>query len=182
MNPSNISNEAWTIILMGPTASGKSTLGSLLYDKIKDKISKIKFYDGDVIRKKLKKEYTHSLSDRYKVLDEYLDILTEDLKKGYNIILSTVLHKNKMRNIVKNRLKNVFLIYLECDIKVCEVRDYKGHYKRARLGEAKCVPGVTEVYEKPKNADLIVDTSAKSVSESLNMIVKFLNDKVENRI
>ena len=105
MNPSNISNEAWTIILMGPTASGKSTLGSLLYDKIKNKISKIKFYDGDVIRKKLKKEYTHSLSDRYKVLDEYLDILTEDLKKGYNIILSTVLHKNKMRNIVKNRLK-----------------------------------------------------------------------------
>ena len=68
----------WVIILMGPTASGKSTLGSLLYEKIQLKSNNIKFYDGDTIRKKLKNEYSHSLSDRFKVLDEYLEIIFED--------------------------------------------------------------------------------------------------------
>ena len=169
-------------IIMGPTASGKSTLGSLLYEKIQCESNNIKFYDGDTIRKKLKNEYSHSLSDRFKVLDEYLEIIFEDCKDGYNVILSTVLHKNKMRDIVKNKLDNVFLIYLHCDIKICEKRDFKGHYKRARKGEADCVPGVTEQYEYPDNADLIVNTGNNSISESLILILDFVDKTINCQI
>tara|TARA_Y100000590_G_scaffold211779_2_gene239998 strand:- start:19439 stop:20026 length:588 start_codon:yes stop_codon:yes gene_type:complete len=168
------SKKPWVTVIVGPTASGKSTLGLLLYEKIKSESDNVKFYDGDTIRKKLKKEYSHSLSDRYKVLNEYLEIISKNCQKGDNIILSTVLHKNKMREIVKNKLDNVFLIYLHCDINVCEKRDYKGHYKRARKGEDNCVPGVTEKYEYPDNADLIVDTENNSISESFNLIINFM--------
>ena len=51
----------WVIIIMGPTASGKSTLGSLLYEKIQLKSNNIKFHDGDTIRKMLKNEYFGSI-------------------------------------------------------------------------------------------------------------------------
>ena len=172
----------WVIIIMGPTASGKSTLGSLLYEKIQLKSNNIKFHDGDTIRKKLKNEYSHSLPDRFKVLDEYLEIIFEDCKDEYNVILSTVLHKNKMREIVKNKLDNVFLIYLHCDVEICEKRDFKGHYKRARKGEADCVPGITEEYEYPNNADLIVNTGKKSISESLNLILEFVEKTISSQI
>ena len=168
----------WAIIIMGPTASGKSTLGSLLFDQIQYKSNKIKFYDGDKIRKKLKNEYTHSLSDRFKVLDEYLEIIARDCQDGYNIILSTVLHKNKMREIVKDKLDNVFLIYLHCDVEICEKRDFKDHYKRARKGEVDCAPGITEEYEYPNNADLIINTGKYSISESLDLILDFVNEMI----
>ena len=169
-------------IIMGPTASGKSTLGSLLYEKIQCESNNIKFYDGDTIRKKLKNEYSHSLSDRFKVLDEYLEIIFEDCKDGYNVILSTVLHKNKMRDIVKNKLDNVFLIYLHCDIKICEKRDFKGHYKKVRKGKDDCIPGVTEQYEYPNYADLIVNTGKNSISESLNLILEFVDKTISCQI
>ena len=100
-------------------------------------------------------ERTHGARALPIVLDEYLEIIFKDCKDEYNVILSTVLHKNKMREIVKNKLDNVFLIYLHCDVEICEKRDFKGHYKRARKGEADCVPGITEEYEYPNNADLI---------------------------
>ena len=168
----------WVIIIMGPTASGKSTLGSLLYDQIQSKSNKIKFYDGDKIRKKLKNEYTHSLSDRFRVLDEYLEIITKDYEDGYNIILSTVLHKNKMREIVKNKLDNVFIIYLHCNVNVCKKRDFKGHYAKAQKGELNCFPGITEPYEYPDNADLIINTGKYSISESLDFILDFANEMI----
>ena len=57
---------------MGPTASGKSKLGSLLYEKIQCESNNIKYYYGDKIGKKLKNKYSHSLSDQFRVLDEYL--------------------------------------------------------------------------------------------------------------
>ena len=172
----------WSIIIMGPTASGKSTLGSLLYEKIQCESNNIKFYDGDTIRKKLKNEYSHSLSDRFKVLDEYLEIIFEDCKDGYNVILSTVLHKNKMRDIVKNKLDNVFLIYLHCDVKICEKRDFKGHYKKVRKGKDDCIPRVTEQYEYPNYADLIVNTGKNSISESLNLILEFVDKTISCQI
>jgi adenylylsulfate kinase len=175
-------NKPWVVIFIGPTASGKSTLGELFYEKLQNEPSNIKFYDGDSIRKKLKNKYSHSLSDRFKVLDEYLDIVYEDCENGYNVILSTVLHKNKMREIVKNKLDNVFLIYLHCDIKICEKRDFKGHYKRARRGEADCVPGVTEKYEYPDSADLIVNTDKNSISESLNIILNFFDKRITSTV
>ena len=163
----------WTIVFIGPTASGKSTLGSLLYDEVQNKFNKTKFYDGDAIRKKLKNEYSHCLSDRFRLLDEYMEIIFDDYKDGYNVILSTVLHKNKMQEKIKRELDNVFLIYLECNINLCEKRDFKGHYARARNGELNCFPGITEPYEYPSNADLIVNTGKYSIPESLNFTLGF---------
>ena len=108
----NITNKPWNIIIMGPTASGKTTLGRKLYNNLEKKVARLKLYDGDEIRKLLTKNYSHSLEDRFSVLKEYIEIIRKDNQSGMNVILCTVLHKNSMRELVAENLNHVHFIYL----------------------------------------------------------------------
>ena len=100
----------WVIFIIGLTASGKTTIGEILFDRLFHENKNLIFYDGDVIRKKLKHNYGHSISDRYKVLNEYIDIIKKDIFNNKKVIISTVLHKQDMRVLVKEKINNCFIL------------------------------------------------------------------------
>tara|TARA_Y100001970_G_C13998534_1_gene732083 strand:+ start:238 stop:783 length:546 start_codon:yes stop_codon:yes gene_type:complete len=172
-----------TIWISGVTASGKTTLGKfLLDDLIKYGIKRIKFFDGDILRKRLNQNYGHSLEERYKVLEQYIDIVKKESNKGNIIIVSTVSHKSKMRELARNRLGNFMEINLKCSPQVCLERDFKGVYSKLNINDKECLPGVTEPYEFSELADLILDTENNSIQNSRKILfsktIEFLNNKI----
>ena len=69
---------------------------------------------------------------------------------------------------------NFFLVHVATPLEYCEKHDRRGHYAKARRGEIKGFTGVDDVYEAPKNADLVVDLSQQSVAEITHSIVLLL--------
>ena len=68
-------------------------------------------------------------------------------------------------------------IYVKADVATCEARDPKGLYKKARAGEIKDFTGISAPYEEPENAELVLDTSALSVEESVERLVNYVEMK-----
>ena len=176
-------NKTKTIWISGVTASGKTALGKLLFEDLKKNgIKNIKFFDGEDLRKKLNKYYGHSLAERFELINEYIKIVKEEIENGYTIIISTVSHKRKMRDLARGQLKHFFEINLLCPPETCAIRDYKNIYNKIKKNSNECLPGITEPYEISDNAELILDTEQYSLEESkiilLNKTLKFLNEKI----
>ena len=165
------------IFIIGPTASGKTTIGIGAYKVLRKSIKNLIFYDGDELRKKLKGTFGHSNEERYRVLEKYLEIIEEDLSNSKNIIISTVLHKKEMRRIVREKFPNCLIIFLKCGLNELKNRDYKGRYKDAIDGKLECFPGITEPYEIPKYADFVIDTNNESPNNSILLLINFLERK-----
>ncbi len=68
-------------------------------------------------------------------------------------------------------------VYCDCTLEVCESRDVKGLYQRARKGEISDFTGISSPYEEPENADLIVDTAEKDIQECVDMVIAMLETK-----
>ena len=84
-----------------------------------------------------------------------------------------------MRNLLKftKIYENFIEIYCKANLKICESRDVKGLYKRARAGEVENYTGIDSPYEVPSNPELTIDTENESLEKSVNRIVDFLKSK-----
>tara|TARA_B100000959_G_scaffold254723_1_gene286578 strand:- start:370 stop:1008 length:639 start_codon:yes stop_codon:yes gene_type:complete len=165
-----------TIWISGVTASGKTTLGlSLVNELMSYGVERIKQLDGDKLRKRLKKNYGHSLSDRVKLIDEYIKIAQVEINNGFNVVISTVSHKSSMRDIARSQLNPFMEVNLVCSYEECAKRDYKNIYTSFDDTD-KCLPGYTEPYEISKSPELILDTENNSIEDCKKMLLqKVLN-------
>ena len=159
-----------TIWITGITASGKTTLGELLYNNLKGITrNKVEFFDGDILRKRVNIN-GFTVQDRYKKMKKYVDIVRNCNEKNKIAIISTVTHKKEMRLYARRHLPVFMEIFLNCDPNICRLRDYKGLYKRALAGECDVFPGVTEPYEVSDVPELILDTGRFSVDECSHIL------------
>ena len=124
-------NKMITIWISGVTASGKTTLAKELYKKLKTTSEEdFRLLDGEDLRKKLKKNYGHSLPERIELIKEYIGFVKEENKNGRSVILSTVSHKQKMRELARSELNNFMEVNLICSPESCAKRDYRNIYNR----------------------------------------------------
>ena len=176
-----LNNKIATIWISGVTASGKTTLGKLLYEDLNySKIVNVKFLDGEDLRKIQNKKFGYSAEERFNALKNYINIVENENKKGNIVIISTVSHRKKMREFARDRLINFFEVNLLCPPETCAIRDYKNIYNRIGKNSNECLPGVTEPYEISDQANLILDTVQSSIKESrkilFNKTLEFLNE------
>jgi len=176
-----MNNKIATIWISGVTASGKTTLGKELFKNLK-KLSHLDFtfLDGEDLRKKLKKNYGHTLEERFELIKEYIAFTNEEHRKGKSVILSTVSHKRKMRKLARNMLSNNFFeVNLICSAESCSKRDFKNVYNKVTKNSKECLPGVTEPYEVSSNPELIINTEENSIQECnrilLENVMTYLN-------
>jgi len=172
-----------TIWLSGVTASGKTTLGKMLYEDLKNAgILNLKFFDGEDLRKIQDRVYGYSVEERFNLIKKYTKMVKRENKKGYAVIISTVSHKKKMRNFARKNLNQFMEINLLCSPETCAIRDYKNVYRRIRKEDNECLPGVTEPYEISDQAEVILDTEQNSIENSriilLNKTMGFLNQNI----
>jgi adenylylsulfate kinase len=157
----------------GLSGSGKTTLATALERDLFNKGFLTQVLDGDNIRSGINNNLGFSIEDRIENIRRIAEISKLFINSGIICICAFVSPTEEIRKIVRDIVGiNDFLeIYLSTPIDVCENRDVKGLYKRARAGEISDFTGISASFEIPQNSILSVDTSNLSVDESTSILL-----------
>jgi adenylylsulfate kinase len=160
----------------GLSGSGKSTIANEVEKKIFEGGYHTYVLDGDNIRFGLNSNLGFSPEDRTENIRRIGEVAKLFVDAG--IIVSTAFispyreDRDRVRSIVEDG--DMVEIFVECDITICEQRDAKGLYKKARAGEIKEFTGISAPYEEPAHAELTIDSGKHSVEECAQMVIDYL--------
>tara|TARA_Y100000589_G_C27153065_1_gene629695 strand:- start:582 stop:1208 length:627 start_codon:yes stop_codon:yes gene_type:complete len=163
--------------LTGLSGSGKSTLANALNEYLHSKSLSTFVLDGDNIRHGLCKDLGFSDEDRVENIRRIGEVANLFMNAGIITITAFVSpfknDREKVRKIIGT--KDFLEIYCAANLDVCEARDTKGLYKKARLGEIKEFTGISSPYEIPEDPDITVETGSMTIEDSVKKIVDYLN-------
>lgn len=163
----------------GFSGSGKSTLAQNIQNKLFERNIKTYVLDGDNVRHGLNKDLGFSQGDREENIRRIGEVSKLFIDAGLVVITAFISPYRRDRMMVRNLVEpgEFVEIYVKCPIEVCENRDVKGLYKKARDGVIKGFTGIDDPYEEPENPEITVDTNKEDIEESTNKIIKYLEEK-----
>ncbi len=168
-----------TIWLTGLSGSGKSTIAVELEHALIENKHQAYILDGDNIRHGLNKNLGFSPDDRtenIRRIGEVAKLFTDANLITIAAFVSPYIEDRK--NVRKLLGDGEFIeVYVKCPVEVCEGRDTKGLYKKARAGEVKDFTGISAPYEEPLNPEITIDSSKLSIEESTRVILNYLEEK-----
>ena len=168
-------NQGLTVFFTGLSGAGKSTLANALVYKLMEMEDRpITLLDGDIVRQHLSSELGFSKEDRDIHVKRIGYVASEITKHGGVAICAPIAPYSNTRKTVRKMIDEVgsFVeIHVSTPLSVCEERDVKGLYKRARAGKILDFTGVSDPYEEPQNPEITIDTSDISVEESSAIII-----------
>ncbi len=168
-----------TIWLTGLSGSGKSTIAVELEHALIENKHQAYILDGDNIRHGLNKNLSFSPEDRTENIRRIGEVAKLFTEANIITIAAFVSPYREDRDNVRKLLNHgeFVEIYVKCSLEVCETRDTKGLYKKARAGEVKDFTGISAPYEEPVNPELTIDSAKLSVEESAREILNYLEEK-----
>lgn len=168
------------IWLTGLSGAGKTTLAKAIEKEIQSKGYFTKSFDGDIIRQGLNNDLGFSLEDRLENIRRIAELTKIFLDSGIIVIISFITPTIQMRQLARSITgENRFIeVFVNAPLEVCEQRDVKGLYAKARRGEIKNFTGIDSVYEAPLNPDVEIRTDFWSIKKS----TKYLVGKILPRI
>ncbi|MCC5922430.1 MAG: adenylyl-sulfate kinase [Crocinitomicaceae bacterium] len=165
----------------GLSGSGKSTVANELEKVLFE--NKVHTYtlDGDNIRLGINKGLSFSPEDRKENLRRVGEIAKLMVDAGLVCIAAFVSPLNADREALKEIIGREYFmeVFVDTPIAVCEERDVKGLYAKARRGEIKDFTGVNAPFESPENPDITLDTSIESLKESVEKVIELVNKKIK---
>ena len=164
--------ELFTIWLIGPSASGKSTIAKELYNRIQSKTSKVIILDGDNIRDIFDNKYGYDAISRSKVTKKYIKLVKWLQSFQISSIVSVISPFEKDRLECKESLIGYKQIYLKCSMEKRLLRDKKNLYKPALAGLKKNVIDVDIPFDSSNINNLIIETDKDSIVTSVNKIME----------
>jgi sulfate adenylyltransferase len=159
------------IFFTGLSAAGKSTLAKALANHLEAAGKTVSLLDGDIVRQNLSKGLGFSREDRDENVRRVGYVATEIVKHGGVAICALIAPYKTVRDEVREKVEmlgDFIEVFVDTPLAVCELRDPKGLYQRARAGELKQFTGIDDVYEPPVNPEVRLDTSIMSVEECLS--------------
>ncbi|MFN3532231.1 MAG: adenylyl-sulfate kinase [Candidatus Brocadia sp.] len=168
-----------TIWLTGLSGSGKSTIAVELEHALVENKHLAYILDGDNIRHGLNKNLGFSPEDRKENIRRIGEVAKLFTDANMITITAFISPYRQDRDNVRKLLKDgeFVEVYVKCPLEVCEQRDTKGLYKKARAGEVKEFTGISAPYEEPLNPELTIDTSKMTVDESTLAVLNYLEEK-----
>ena len=160
----------------GLSGSGKSTLANELEKKLFEMGHRTYVLDGDNVRHGLNKDLGFTQEDRIENIRRVAEVAKLMVDAGL-IVLTTFISPYRADREMARSLFNdgeFFEIFVDTPIEVCEKRDPKGLYKKARKGEIKNFTGIDSAYEAPENPDIVINTQNHAIDEALNLLLKIL--------
>lgn len=163
----------------GLPASGKSTIAHNVERALFERGIRAYVLDGDNIRHGLNADLGFGREERKENLRRVAELSKLMVDAGLVVLAAFVSPYREDRAFVKDVLgdENFFEIFVKCSAEVCEGRDPKGQYKKAREGLIKNYTGVSAPYEKPESPDLVLNTEVLSVQDSVGRILGLLDSK-----
>ena len=163
----------------GLSGSGKSTLAHAVEERLHLMGCRTYVFDGDNVRHGLCNDLGFSLEDRRENLRRIGEMIGLFLDSGVISLTAFISPLKADRDMVKKIIghENLIEIYCNCSLEVCEQRDVKGLYKKARAGEIKNYTGISSPYESPVNPDIDIDSANTSIRECVNIIINELRER-----
>ena len=165
-----------TIWFTGLSGAGKTTINDALTAKLRDRGVKLEVLDGDIVRTNLTKGLTFSKEDRdenVRRIGFVADLLT---RNGVIVTVAAISPYRAIREEVRERIGDFMEVYVSAPVEVCEERDVKGLYKKARSGEIKQFTGISDPYEAPTNPEVNCETHKETLDESVNKVIAKLEE------
>jgi len=165
-----------TVWLTGLSGAGKSTIAVDLEKRLLERGVRTYILDGDNIRHGLNKNLGFSPEDRTENIRRIGEVAKLFTDAGMVALTAFISPYRADRDQVRGLMAagDFVEVFVDCPVDVCEQRDVKGLYKKARAGEIKEFTGVSAPYEAPLRPELTLDTSGQSVEESAKQILAYL--------
>ncbi len=166
----------------GLSGSGKSTIAIALERELHRRGLLCRILDGDNIRSGINNNLGFSEADRIENIRRIAEVGKLFVDTGIITLAAFISPNNSLRKMAADIIgKDDFVeVYVSTPIEVCERRDVKGLYARARRGEIKDFTGVSAPFEAPEHPDLSLDTSVLSLDESIKILLDLILKKAEN--
>ncbi len=160
----------------GLSGSGKSTVATELQKALFERGCNVYILDGDNVRHGLNSDLGFSEEDREENIRRIGEVAKLFMESGTITLCSFISPFRKDRDKIRNNLPIGRFIetYIDAPLDICEKRDPKGLYKKARNGEIKDFTGINSPYEKPENPELIIQTFKYSLEENVIQIIEYL--------
>ncbi len=167
--------------ITGLSGSGKTTLGAAVEKELFNKGFLTQILDGDNIRSGINKNLKFTEKDRVENIRRIAEVTKLFLNCGVIAINCFISPSKESRNMAKSIIgkENLIEIYLSTPLEVCEMRDVKGLYAKARSGKIKNFTGVSAPFEVPENPDIIIDTSQTSLKESVDIVYNYIKNQIK---
>jgi adenylylsulfate kinase len=164
----------------GLSGSGKSTLAVQLEAALHAQGFKTYLLDGDNIRSGLNKDLAFTDEARVENIRRISEVCKLFLDAGVVLLSAFISPFQADREQVKSIVgdENYIEVFVDAPLEVCEQRDVKGLYKKARAGEVKNFTGISSPYEKPSHPDVVIATDKMSVEDSLALLMKEITPKI----
>lgn len=174
-----VGHRACTLWMTGLPASGKSTLAVALEKALWDRGIHSFVLDGDNIRHGLNKDLGFSPEDRVENIRRIGEVAKLFTTAGVVNVTAFISPYRQDRQRVRDIMaEGEFIeVFVDCPVEVCEQRDPKGHYRKARAGEIRDFTGISAPYEAPENPELTIHTDRESESESVARLLSYLESK-----
>ena len=163
----------------GLSGAGKSTLAHAVEEQLHRAGCRTFVFDGDNVRHGLCSDLGFSAEDRVENIRRVGEMTKLFLEAGVIALTAFISPFRAVRERVRSLVPHGdFLeIYCRCPVEVCETRDVKGLYRRARAGEIKNFTGISSPYEEPDGPELVVDTGRLSLDESVALVMDLLRTR-----
>ena len=172
--------QGFTIFFTGLSGSGKSTIANALLVKLLELGGRsVTLLDGDLVRKNLSKELGFSKEHRDINIRRIGYVASEITKNGGIAVCAPIAPYDAVRKDVRSVVEPVggfFLVHVDTPLDVCETRDRKGLYAKARAGIIKEFTGISDPYEAPADAELVIDTTSLSPEAAAQSILTHLTE------
>jgi adenylylsulfate kinase len=169
----------------GLSGSGKSTLAHRVEEVLFNKGWYTYILDGDNVRHGLNGDLGFSENDRRENIRRIGEVAKLFVDGGVVVLAAFISPYREDRDRVRALFEEgeFVEIYVECDLKICERRDPKGLYRKARAGELPDFTGIDSPYEEPLNPELVIGTGWLDITDSVNRVVDFLerHEAAKNR-
>ncbi|HEY3247228.1 MAG TPA: bifunctional sulfate adenylyltransferase/adenylylsulfate kinase [bacterium] len=175
------SAQGFTVFFTGLSGSGKSTIANILVAKLMEIGTRpVTLLDGDIVRKHLSSELGFSKQHRDLNVRRIGFVASEITKNRGIAVCAPIAPYEATRREVREMIGeygSYVEIFVATPLEVCEARDRKGLYAKARAGLIKDFTGIDDVYEAPRNADIVLDTSHMTPEEAAQQILLYLETK-----
>jgi adenylylsulfate kinase len=155
----------------GLSGSGKTTIAHEVEEKLLEAGVPVEILDGDVVRENLSKGLGFSEEDRNTNIRRIAFVAHLLQRNGVFVITAAISPYKAIRDEARAMIKDFVEIYADAPLEVCESRDVKGLYAKARAGEIKGFTGIDDPYEAPENPEVVCNTDKEDVSESAQKVI-----------
>jgi adenylyl-sulfate kinase len=165
-----------TVWFTGMSGAGKTALAKRLEAELRSRGLKVERLDGDIVRQSLTRDLGFSKEDRDKNIERVTFVAKLLTRNGVATLCSFISPYRAVRARVREEVGNMVEVYCYAPLGTLMERDVKGLYKKAIAGEIDNFTGISDPYEPPEDPDVVIDSGAETVEESLARVLAKLEE------